>query len=207
MRGADCTERESCFLVLAVAGPALLFHTPSLFSRVGCAAMECHGDHGDRLPRRYTSTVGQEHDGEAREGVSRRAPARSGRSRRHRGACLGDEVRHGVPIDVFPRQAAESNALLFSLDQPLAGYMVKSMRLIPRNMVGQACERVRLRRLPREACYDQERGQSKVDKDMATLNEEQGEVLPRRKDTTSNGWSLACEASLPVATSTWRSLR
>ena len=35
------------------------------------------------------------------------------------------------PDDVFPRQAAESNALLFSLVQPLAGYMVKSMRLLP----------------------------------------------------------------------------
>ena len=35
------------------------------------------------------------------------------------------------PLDVFPRQAAESNALLFSLVQPLPGYMVKSMRLFP----------------------------------------------------------------------------
>ena len=68
-------------------------------------------------------------------GDKRRALARSGRSTRHRGGCLGDEVRHGVPIDVLPRQAAESNALLFSLDQPLAGYMVKSMRLIPTNKV------------------------------------------------------------------------
>ena len=47
-------------------------------------------------------------------------PTRAGRSRRHRGACLGDGVRHGVPDDVFPRQAVESNTLLFPLDQPTA---------------------------------------------------------------------------------------
>ena len=136
--------------------------------------MECHGDHGNRRPGRYINTGRQDHDaccGEARERVS---PARSGRSRRHRGACLG-----GVPIVVFPRQAAESNALLFSLDQPVVGYMVKSMRLIPTNTVGQAW-------IPREACYDQERGQSKVEKDTVTLNEKQGEVHPRRKDKTPN---------------------
>ena len=103
----------------------------------------------------------------------------------------------GDTDDVFPRQAAESNALLFSLDQPVVGYMVKSMRLIPTNTVGQACDRVRLRRIPREACYDQEPGQSKVENDTVTLNEEHGEILPLRKDTTSNGWSLTCGASLP----------
>ena len=43
------------------------------------------------------------------------ALTRAGRSRIHRGACLGDGVQHGVPDDVFPRQALESNALLFSL--------------------------------------------------------------------------------------------
>ena len=52
--------------------------------------------------------------------------------------------------------------------------MVKSMRLIPTNKVGQACERVRLPRLPCQACYDQERGQSKVENDTVTLNEEKG---------------------------------
>ena len=41
-----------------------------------------------------------------------------------------------------------------------AGYMVKPMRLNPTNKVGQAFERAGLQRLPREACYDQERGQS-----------------------------------------------
>ena len=45
---------------------------------------------------------------------------------------------------------------------------------------------LRLLRLPREACYDQERGQSEVEKDTVTLNEEQGEVHPRRKDKTPN---------------------
>ena len=82
------------------------------------------------------------------------------------------------------RHAVESNALLFSLEK--AGYMVKSMRLIPTNKVGQACERVGLPRLPREAGFDQERGQSKVKKDTVTLNEKQGEVHPRRKDKTPN---------------------
>ena len=51
---------------------------------------------------------------------------------------------------------------LDSLDQSTAkaGYMVRSMRLIPKNKVGQACESVRLLRLPREACLDQDRCQS-----------------------------------------------
>ena len=61
------------------------------------------------------------------------------------------------------------------------------MRLIPTNNVGQACERVSLPRLPREACYDQERGQSKVEKDTETLNEEQGEVLPWRRTKRRTG--------------------
>ena len=60
-----------------------------------------------------------------------------------------------VTLTIFPRQVMESNALLFSLDQPKAGFLVKSMRSIPTNSVGQTCETVRLRRLPREACYDQ----------------------------------------------------
>ena len=93
-------------------------------SCVGHAAMECHGD---RFPGRYISMGWQGHDvsyDEAREGVSRarrrpvdcgmpvcvalqenagyksRTLARSGRSRSHRGACLGDDgVRHSVPED------------------------------------------------------------------------------------------------------------
>ena len=168
--------------------------------------MECHGD---RLPGRYISTGAKDtmsatvkpakefHETDVGQVIvcpstrtldtKRPAPTREGWSRRHRGACNGDEVRHGVPIDVFPRQAAESNALLFSLDQPLAGYMVKSMRLIPTNKVGQACDRVGLQWLPREACYDQERGQSKVEKDTVTLNEEPGEVLPWRRTKRRTG--------------------
>ena len=51
---------------------------------------------------------------------------------------------------------------------------------------GQACERVGLQWLPRGACYDQERGQNKVEKDTVTLNEEKGEVHPRSKDKTPN---------------------
>ena len=113
--------------------------------------MECHGDHGDRLPGRHTNTgatsVKEEQDVEritvmrsdedkdtmstmvklAKEideprdngqptaacqlmvlpsgrklvATKRPAPTRTGRSRRHRGACL----RRAVSDDVFPRQA------------------------------------------------------------------------------------------------------
>ena len=80
----------------------------------------------------------------------------------------------------------EQCSLVLSGPVEKAGYMVRSMRLIPTNKVGQACERVRLPRLPREAGFDQERGQSKVEKDTVTINEEQGAVLPWRKDKTLN---------------------
>ena len=80
---------------------------------------------------------------------------------------------------------------MFSLNQPAAGYKVKSMRLISTNTVGQACDGVRLRRIPREACYDQERGQSKVEKDTVTHKEEKGEVQPQRKNTTPNVTGVA----------------
>ena len=59
----------------------------------------------------------------------------------------------------------ESNALL-SLSRPV----LKSMSLIPTYKVAQACERVRLRRLPREACYGE------AEKHTVTLHEECGEV-------------------------------
>ena len=59
-------------------------------------------------------------------------------------------VRHGVPGDVLPRQAVESSALLFPLDQPTAevGYVVRSLRLIPGPRKKSDCLR-----LPREACF------------------------------------------------------
>ena len=103
-------------------------------------------------------------------------PAQGGADR-HRGACL----RHGVTDDVFPRQprqVVESGALLFSLGQSIAkaGFLVKSMSLIPTNMVAQACERVRLRRLLCEACYDQ------AETDTVTLNEEHGEVTSAEEE-------------------------
>ena len=110
-------------------------------SCVGCAAMECHGNH---LPGRFSSTGAKDtmstmvkpakefHEFDVGQPTaacqvmvcpSRRtlvtkgpAPTREGWSRRHRGAFL----RHGDADDVFPRQAVESNALLFSLDQPTA---------------------------------------------------------------------------------------
>ena len=120
--------------------------------------MECHGD---RRPGRYINTGRQDHDvsyDEAREGASRawRRPADCGMPADGVSFQKNAGYEDGDTDDVFPRQAAESNALLFSLDQPMVGYMVKSMRLIPTNTVGQACDRVRLRRIPREACYDQE---------------------------------------------------
>ena len=108
------------------------------------------------------------------------APTRSGRSRRHRGACLGDGVRHGVPDDVIPRQAVESIALLFSLGQPEAGFLVKSMRSIPTNMVGQTCERVS------DCCGSHMKRVVARRQDTVTFNEEQGAVLSGRKDTTSS---------------------
>ena len=53
-------------------------------------------------------------------------------------------VRHGVPGYVFPRLTVESNALLF-LSTSVSGDWLRS----------RACERVRLLRLPREACFDE----------------------------------------------------
>ena len=145
-----------------------LFKASGLFSFVscvGCVAMECHCD---RLPGRFISTGAKNtmssmvmpakefhetDDGQPTAAcqvllcpsrkklvtTKKPAPTREGWSRRHRGACL----RHGDTDDVFPRQAVESNALLFSLDQPLAGFLVKSMRSIPTNMVAPTCERVK----------------------------------------------------------------
>ena len=91
---------------------------------------------------------------------------RAGRSRRHRGACLGDEVRHGVPDDVLPRQAVECPVL----SRPAAaGFMV-----IPTNMVGQTCERVS------DCCGSHVKRVVTRRKDTVTFNEEVG------KDKTSN---------------------
>ena len=101
-------------------GEHLLHPTSSRFPlclESGCAAMECHGD---RLPGRYTG--GQRHDvsyDEAREGASRawRRPADGVSFQKNAGYEDGDTD------DVFPQQAAESNGLLFSLDQPVVGYI------------------------------------------------------------------------------------
>ena len=98
--------------------------------------------------------------------TKRPAPTRAGRSRRHRGACL----RYGVTDDIFPRQIMESNALLFSLGQPVAGFLVKSMRLIPTNMVGQTCERV-------GDCGSHAKRVVTKRRKTVTLNEEEGEVF------------------------------
>ena len=106
--------------------------------------------------------------------------------------------------EVFPRQAVESNALLSLWPVEKAGYMVKSMRLIPTNKVGQACERVRLPRLRVKRGFDQERGHSKVENDTLTLNEKQGEVHPRRKDKTPNAPWVAYGVRSVAA---WRHLK
>ena len=94
---------------------------------------------------------------------------------RHRGACL----RHGVTVGVFPRQVMESTAVLFSLGQPVAGLLVKSMRSTPTNMVGQTCERVG------DCGFYVKRVMTKRRKTV-TLNVEKGEVHPRRKDKLQN---------------------
>ena len=105
--------------------PAKEFHEFDVDQTAACQVMVC--------PCRRTLVT------------KRPAPTREGWSRRHRGACL----RHCDTDDVFPRQVMESNALLFSLDQPKAGFLVKSMRSIPTNSVGQTCKTIRLRRLTR----------------------------------------------------------
>ena len=159
-------------------------------SCVGCAAMECHGD---RLLGRKTCTGRRRCDvvyREALEGLSPdcgmpgdgvsfqknagyteiQTPSREGWSKRHRGACL----RHGVTDDLFPRQVMGSNALMFSLGQSKAGFLVKSMRLIPTNMVGQTCE-------TGGACGSHAKRVMTKRRKTVTLNEEQGEVLPWRR--------------------------
>ena len=65
-----------------------------------------------------------------------------------------------------------------------AGYMVRSMRLIPTNKVGQACGRISLVRLPREACLIRSNG--KVEKDTVTLMMSRVKSLPWREEMTPN---------------------
>ena len=167
--------------------------------------MECHGDHGNRLPGRFSNTVGssvedghdvarvtvvrtmsamvkltQENDescvyvvgygmeslvsprpadcGMPVDGVALQetagytAPTRAGQSRRYRGACLGDDgVRHGVPDDVFPRQAVESNALLFSLDQPSAEDWLHGEVAA----LDSGLRKSQIAAAPREKCFDE----------------------------------------------------
>ena len=75
----------------------------------------------------------------------------------HGGAEDTEERVYGmVSLMTFSRDNKLWRPMLScSLGQSKAGFLVKSMRLIPMNMVAQACDRVRLRRLPREACCDQ----------------------------------------------------
>ena len=70
------------------------------------------------------------------EGVLAMMVANSGPFRAEQKAPRSESWRTAwCHLCLFPRQAAWSNALLFSLVQPLAGYLVKSMRLIPTNIV------------------------------------------------------------------------
>ena len=108
-------------------------------------------------------------------------PTRTGRSRRHRGACL----RHGDTDDAFPRQArhvVESNAFLFSLDQPTAkdSYMERSFRLTP------GLRKSRTAMLPREACFDQvtfaEEGHDADRRCDSTLSRTRGQLMKLAKE-------------------------
>ena len=74
----------------------------------------------------------------------------------------------------------ESNALLFSVDQPKAGFLVKSTRLIPTNMVGQTCERVR------DCGGSHAKRVMTLRRKTVTLNEAQGEVSSVAKEKTSD---------------------
>ena len=66
------------------------------------------------------------------------APPRAGRSRRHRGACLYvDGVRHGVPDYVFHGDCGERCSLL-SLDQSLADFLVQSVTTSSRDKLWRA---------------------------------------------------------------------
>ena len=89
---------------------------------------------------------GETRDGDGR--VPRHRPANCGmpvagymvssgrrRNKRHRRACLGVDRVSGVS----PRQAVENNAP-FSLSHAKTGYMVRSVRLIPRSSVSPAKE-------------------------------------------------------------------
>ena len=104
-----------------------------------------------------------------------------GWSRRHRGACLGAVAGYGV-VPLLPSRDKLLRAMLSCLPPPAekAGYMVKSVRLIPTNMV-----------LPLSRI-------AAAENDTVTLNEEKSEVRPGRKDMTPNApWRrLACGASL-----------
>ena len=115
--------------------------------------MECHGD---RLPERYTSTGAKDtmsamvqpamelHECDVAQPTAA-CQLMVCASRR-------TLVTRTVTLTTSSRDKLW-RAMLSCLSGPVekAGSMVKSMRLIPKNEVGQACERVRLPRLPREA--------------------------------------------------------
>ena len=111
---------------------------------------------------------------------------------------------HVLTLMVSPMMSSRDKlwrATLSCLSQPVekAGYMVKSMRLIPTNKIGQACGKVRLLRLPREVCFDQ--GDDKADKaekDTVTLNGEHGKVT-----TVEEG----LDVERPVVGGVWRAER
>ena len=144
-------------------------------------------DYGVVHPSPRPADCGMPVDGVAlQETAGYTAPTRSGRSRRHRGACLCGGVRHGFPDDVFPRQAVESNDLLFSLGQPEAGFLVKSMLSIPTNMVGQTCERVS------DCCGSHVKRVLTRRQDTVTFNEEQGAVLSGRRTRRRQEYDVSC---------------
>ena len=136
--------------------------------------MECHGD---RRPGRYINT-----------GLEQKTP---------RSVSWTLMVS---PIDVFPRQAAESDALL-SPSASREGWLNGEVGAFDSHEQGAReesdCSGSRVKRVLT-------RSEDKVDKaenDTVTLNQEKGEVHPQRKDMTPNVTGVAFGVRSVVA---WR---
>ena len=138
---------------------------------VGCAAMECHGEHGDRLPGRKTNTglpsLEEGHDVE-RVTVVRTMSAVVKLTQENDESCVSvvsaaSRLRN-APLCVLPREGWLQDA---SSDPRQGGAEDTKERVLAMMVYGmlslmtlwlrliQACERVRLLRLPREACFDE----------------------------------------------------
>ena len=140
----------------------------------GCAAMECHGD---RRPGRYINT-----------GLEQKTP---------RSVSWTLMVS---PIDVFPRQAVESDALL-SPSASREGWLHGEVGAFDSHEQGAReesdCSGSRVKRVLTRS----EDKVDKAEKDTVTLNEEKGEVHLQRKDMTPNVTGVASGVRSVVA---WR---